>query len=171
MEVRPTAPFWAWDLIAEVERGERNPGLVQEIDWRTRRNAKYDRWIARVERGDFSGTTPEMAARAVESWGNRKETLNRWSSGVAYPSWWDRMTGQRAGRIVITAGTERLDQEMVLLHELAHLLAPVGSQHDLAWRRIAARLYKRYGGPEIVAWAIAHERKPLLVAMLQRRAA
>jgi hypothetical protein len=157
-------PGWAWDLIEAVERGERKPDLVRLIDWRTRRNAKYDRWIRQAKAGDFNGTHPEIAVHAIESWENRKASRNLSSSGRAYRDWW-----RPSGTITVTAGTEVLDQRMVLLHEIAHLLTPMLSQHDLAWRRVAARLYSKYGGPEVVAWAIEHERKPLLINLLRRQ--
>ena len=49
-------------------------------------------------------------------------------------------TGQcsESGSIVVTAGSSRLDQKLVLLHELAHHLCPVQEYHgamfwDVAW--------------------------------------
>jgi hypothetical protein len=158
MEIRPTAPFWAWDLIAEVERGERKPGLVSEVSWRTRRGTVYDRMIADARSGKIKAGT-ETLERFVAQSRERQDSSNRWSSGTA-DSW--------NGRITMTAGTDVLDQKVCLLHEIAHLLTP-GGNHGLAWRRTAARIYRKYGGPEVVAWAIAWERKPLLVNMLKRR--
>jgi len=158
MEIRPTAPFWAWDLIAEVERGERKPGLVSEVSWRTRRGTVYDRMIADARSGKIKAGT-EILERFVAQSRERQDSSNRWSSGTAN-SW--------NGRITMTAGTYVVDQKVCLLHEIAHLLTP-GGNHGLAWRRTAARIYRKYGGPEVVAWAIAWERKPLLVRLLNAR--
>ena len=142
MEIKPSPlPGWAWDLIETVERGERRAWkryggdqLVQEITWAVTRRTPYD-----------NRRTPydKMIAKAESG------TIRASTSGVA--QWED-------SRIRIMAGTEILDQRMVLLHELAHLLAPEREMHSMVWARIAARLYRKYGGPEIVAWAIAHER-------------
>lgn len=45
-------------------------------------------------------------------------------------------------RIVITAGTDRGDQKRALLHELAHLLRPVGEHHSAAFWDTAWSLYR-----------------------------
>ena len=156
MEIKPSPlPGWAWDLIETVERGERRvwnkrygDQLVQEITWTVTRRTPYDKMIAKAESGTIRASR-DTTERALGQWRDRSAMLRRETSGVT--QWED-------SRIRITAGTEVLDQRMVLLHELAHLLAPERAMHSMVWARIAARLYRKYGGPEIVAWAIAHER-------------
>jgi hypothetical protein len=48
---------------------------------------------------------------------------------------------------------------MVVLHEIAHLMAPYSVYHERQWAKIVARLYIKYGGPETVEWAYHHERR------------
>lgn len=57
-------------------------------------------------------------------------------------------------RITIRAGSSREDQKLVLLHELAHHLAPAKAHHGAAFWRIAWSLYKRY---RMTAFALARE--------------
>jgi hypothetical protein len=59
------------------------------------------------------------------------------------------------GVISIAAGKDRLDQRLVLLHELAHWLGPPGEGHTLAFWRRAWRLYRRYRVP--MYYALARE--------------
>lgn len=56
------------------------------------------------------------------------------------------------GTISVTAGTDRLDQRLTLLHELAHWLGPRTRRrrgrvvhHDAAFFEIAFALYRRHG--------------------------
>src|SRR6266540_652846 len=56
------------------------------------------------------------------------------SSGRCYPA-----------RIVITAGRSLKDQRLVLLHELAHWLAPTGEHHSESFWERAWALYRLYG--------------------------
>ncbi len=53
--------------------------------------------------------------------------------------------GQEA--ITITAGKDRKDQKLVLLHELAHWLMPGDEHHGSAFWDKAWQLYRRYGVP------------------------
>lgn len=172
MEIKPSPlPGWAWDLIERVEHGERRlwdspasrrmlrddlaPHLVREIVWQTRRGTRYDRMLRRAEAGKIK-STPSM----IESLKGMKDSHTKYSSGHAW-SW--------GGRIAITAGSSEIDQRLVLLHELAHLLAPVCSNHNAAWRRIVGKLYAKYGGPEMLAWAQKSERSPILRRYLRAR--
>ena len=174
MEVRQSPiPGWAWDLIEKVERGERRlwqeppslrrmltrprEQLVSELVWETRRGTRYDRIASRVRTGKLKSSDPERTLTNLE---NAKTSHTKYSSGHAYP--WE-------GRITLTAGSSLLDQKMVLLHELAHLLAPSQEHHGKVWRRIVARLYSKYGGPEIVEWALTSERSPVLRRYLRER--
>lgn len=45
-------------------------------------------------------------------------------------------------RIIITAGTDRRDQKLVLLHETAHALAPMPEAHSATFWDIAWELYR-----------------------------
>lgn len=87
-------------------------------------------WALRmVERvcADADEDTPEVTWRRsktnVSSSGRYKEVENR---------------------IVVTAGSSRTDQRMVLLHELAHHLTPGQHHNETFWRK-AWELYLRFG--------------------------
>ncbi len=60
------------------------------------------------------------------------------SSGRA----WNKQALVPEDRIVVTAGSERLDQRVVLLHELAHILSPVGEHHGSHFWDVAWELYR-----------------------------
>jgi len=62
----------------------------------------------------------------------------RGSSGYAAPT---------ANRVHVTAGTDRTDQKLVLLHELAHWLCDVGEHHGARFWDKAWQLYRRYRVP------------------------
>jgi hypothetical protein len=51
------------------------------------------------------------------------------------------------GRVIVTAGKERRDQKLVLLHELAHWLMPDDEHHGPAFWDKVWQLYRRYGVP------------------------
>ena len=174
MEVKLSPiPGWAWDLIEQVERGERrlwqeSPSvrrmlthpreqLVSELVWETRRGTRYDRMASRVHSGKIRATDPEATLANLE---RAKGEHTRSSSGHAEPY---------SGRIVVTAGWDETDQRLVLLHELGHLLAPAHEWHGKKWRQIVARLYAKYGGTEMVAYAQAHERPTILKRYLRER--
>lgn len=57
------------------------------------------------------------------------------------------MTHVEENRISITAGKSRKDQKLVLLHELAHLIAPKKEHHGEKFWEIAWVLYRRYKVP------------------------
>ena len=72
-------------------------------------------------------------------------------------------------RIHVTAGTDRKDQKLVLLHELAHWLTP-GEHHSARFWDKAWELYRRYKVP--LRYARVREgsyRKGALVAARRRR--
>lgn len=65
------------------------------------------------------------------------------------------VTRTEAGVVVVTAGTDPLDQRVTLLHELAHWLAPHSprrrrrvAHHDAAFYAIAFGLYRAHGIPD-----------------------
>ena len=150
MDIRPSPlPGWAWDLIETVERGERKPDLVREIVWRPAHRGPWSKMLAHARSGSIK-SDPDTLARAIDQWEVSRAAANHDSSGHA---------SQRRHVITINAGTSETDQRMVLLHELAHLLTPCGIYHERPWVRIVARLYIKYGGPEIVDWAYHHERR------------
>jgi hypothetical protein len=67
---------------------------------------------------------------------------NMQSSGVMHTS---RATGLK--RIAITAGQDRRDQKLVLLHEMAHVLAPEKEHHGEEFWKIAWKLYRQFKVP------------------------
>jgi hypothetical protein len=137
-------------MIEAVESGENAPCLVRTIVWKpTPRIAKWDRRIAHLKEGHVRAGA-DTVARAIQNWETRKAEDTRYTSGTASPL-------RRS--IIIRAGTAVLDQKVTLLHEMAHLLAPRGIYHERPWVKIAARLYIKYGGPEVIAWASANERR------------
>jgi len=69
-------------------------------------------------------------------WRHRKK---QHSSGITYPD-----------HITITAGTDRKDQRLLLLHELVHWLLPGEHHSDRFWDK-AFELYRRYGVPMLYA--------------------
>jgi anaerobic selenocysteine-containing dehydrogenase len=81
------------------------------------------------------------AADVVVPYLEWKERDGPSSSGVYRHSTMRNMTGH----IVLRAGSDVHDQKLVLLHELAHHLAPRKDHHSLKFWKIAMRLYKRYG--------------------------
>ena len=50
-------------------------------------------------------------------------------------------------RIVLSAGTDRTDAKLVLLHELAHWLLPMYERHSPRFWRLAWQLYREYRLP------------------------
>ena len=86
----------------------------------------------------------ELVAKVCLDYGHgelQPEILWRWkfrrsSSGFAY---------NKENRISITAGKDRDDQRLVLLHELAHWLRPTGEHHSSQFWDLAFNLYRNYG--------------------------
>jgi hypothetical protein len=75
------------------------------------------------------------------------------------------------GIISLTAGSDPLDQQLTLLHELAHWLAPAPlgrrrrtRHHDTAFYAIAFPLYRRHGVPDAAALAGESARYPSSLA-------
>jgi hypothetical protein len=67
----------------------------------------------------------------------RRSKYNYYSSGTYYS--WDH-------HLAVTAGSDRTDQKLVLLHELAHALTP-GHGHDERFWETAWRLYRIHKVP------------------------
>lgn len=76
------------------------------------------------------------------------------SSGTYYTTREAGLRGVFEPLIVIRAGRSRQDQKLVLLHELAHHLAPAGAHHGEAFWQVAFGLYKRH---RMSAFALARE--------------
>jgi predicted metal-dependent hydrolase len=72
-----------------------------------------------------------------------KRRTHRTSSGTQY---------SYSKKIVIRAGTDELDQKLVLLHELAHHICPKKAMHNMRFWRTAWILYIEYGIPEDYAF-------------------
>jgi hypothetical protein len=92
-------------------------------------------------------------------WRNRDRPT---SSGV---------TRRSAGSISLTAGRDLVDQQLTLLHELAHWLTPAPPRrrrttrhHDAAFYAIAFPLYRRHGVPDAAALAGESARYPSSLA-------
>jgi hypothetical protein len=86
--------------------------------------------------------------------------LLRWRRGARTSS--TGLARVTEGTITVTAGSDRLDQRLTLLHELAHWLGPRTRRrrgrvvhHDAAFFEIAFGLYRRYRVP--IAAALERE--------------
>lgn len=111
-------PKWADELATQVckDYGATKP----PINWRKSRAYR------------------KVSESFTTSWGERivpHRSARKFSSGVTYPT-----------RIGITAGTDRKDQKLVLLHELAHWLTPKEHHSVVFWEK-AFELYRRYKVP------------------------
>jgi len=121
-------PKWAQELTLQVAIDEGRDDLP-EIIWRKRRR-------------------PRVSARAKLLFGSpeRVERFRKQSD-------WRRVGSSghcREGlitRIVITAGTDRKDQKLVLLHELAHWLSSRKENHGPIFWDKAWELFRRYNVP------------------------
>ena len=145
----PAPPKWAQDLVLRVALDE-GRDWVPDMTWHRRatryrsRNAKIRAHIA-----SKPGLQERMDAQECR--------LARGSSGYA-----------TAFRIHVTAGTDRTDQKLVLLHELAHWLTPKDHHSPRFWDK-AWELFRRYGVP--LRYAKVREgnyRKGALVAASRR---
>ena len=101
--------------------------------------------------------TPRLA------WRHRDRQM---SSGV---------TRRHSSSISVVAGTDSTDQRLTLLHELAHLLAPVArrrrgrvAHHDRAFYDTAFALYRRHGVPDAFALSAEAARYPSSLAHARR---
>jgi hypothetical protein len=95
------------------------------------------------------------------AWARALVTLVCTEAGVAEPvlHWRRRarvtssgVTRQQAGSVTVNAGSDPTDQQLTLLHELAHWVGPQPrsrrrrtTHHDVAFYRIAFTLYARHG--------------------------
>lgn len=59
--------------------------------------------------------------------------------------------------IHISAGLMVRDQQLVLLHELAHYLTPKRDHHTMRFWRNAVSLYARWGDTHFMAYAVQRE--------------
>lgn len=117
------APVWATKLIDRVEKDFGRP-VVTTLVWRK----------SRPRRRTYTGIRsvdgrPEIYQRTVVM------PVSTSSSGRAYPG---------LGRLVVTAGKDTVDQRVVLLHELAHLMVGPGHAHDDVFWLQAMKNLKKY---------------------------
>jgi len=77
------------------------------------------------------------------------------------------VTRRSAGTISVTAGSDELDQQLTLLHELAHWLGPLPrrrrgrvAHHDAAFYATAFQLYRAHGIPDAEVLAREGGRHP-----------
>jgi len=80
----------------------------------------------------------EKSGAVILKW--RDSMVKKGTSGRAYGN----VEYSVIMRIVITAGSETWQHRYVVLHEIAHLIAPSGSHHNEEFYRIAFSLYRRY---------------------------
>jgi len=111
-------PKWVNELVVAVYEETNYP--LPQITWRRYRAKKYP-----PENFDGEMITPHKPKPF-------------YSTGRAYPT---------RNRIVVTTGKSRKDQKLVLLHELAHLLAPKKEHHGEKFWQIAWKLYRKYKVP------------------------
>ena len=140
------APKWAQELIITVAI-DYGRDKLPDVTWRRRHQpARHD---SRHGYERQAGT--QSSGRA---WG---PVMPDRIGSYATPRWdW------AAGRIVVTAGTDRMDQRLVLLHELAHWLSPPKEHHGSEWWALACQLYRRYKVP--IRFAERRERRKVLKA-------
>lgn len=112
-----TTPKWATELMAKVLEEEQAAPVT--LVWR--RSKTHRIWLYRHD-----------------DWPRRRTSdgASEQSSGHAHP---------KERRIVVTAGSSRRDQKLVLLHELAHILTD--HHHAACFWDKAWELYRRYGVP------------------------
>jgi hypothetical protein len=102
----------------------------------------------------MSAWTPSWAARLVAqvcAEAEAPEPVLRWRRAGRSPS--SGVTRKAAGVVVVTAGSDLLDQRLTLLHELAHWLGPAVrrtrrgrvAHHDARFYAAAFRLYQENG--------------------------
>lgn len=100
---------------------------------------------------DAPGWATELMNRVLEDEGcdsvgvtlTWRRSSQRWGT-VTYSS---GRTHPIEQRIIVTAGKDRRDQKLVLLHELAHVIGPPKASHDAQFWDTAWRFYDKYGVP------------------------
>ena len=120
-------PQWAQDLVIRVALDE-GCEILPELTWRRSRQALLS--SGRASPPNHAEIKPS-GGRWLPQKGRYKRLLN--------------------GRVVITAGKDRRDQKLVLLHELAHWLSAVYEHHGPTFWDKAWQLYRRYGVPILYA--------------------
>ena len=148
-------PKWAQDLVLRVALDEGRTDLP-DMTWHRRATKHRSRnALIRAHVASKPGLQERMDAQTRH--------LAAGSSGRYYGPWKGRIA-----RIHVTAGTDRADQKLVLLHELAHWLTPKDHHSPRFWDK-AWELYRRYRVP--LRYARIREgnyRKGALVAASRR---
>ena len=133
-------PKWAQDLVLRVALDEGRDDLPK-LTWHRSRSRVDLSWypasyaerrhpdLMTGERRTAPSGNPQVRVRFTRQ-------PHEHSSGRAWQS----------GRIHVTAGTDRKDQKLVLLHELAHWLTPKDHHSPRFWDK-AWELYRRYRVP------------------------
>lgn len=161
-EGRP--PHWAIDLI-EKACADWNVDPPAEFSWR--RSGPKIGWRATYRRDGAErpvvSRTRSLLERLPEVIPGTIERVtfagpNHGSSGRCYGTW----------RIVVTAGTDRVDQRFVMAHELAHHIGHslgLSKGHDKPFYDILARLLRRYPNRTgTIRYAISRDGRPLAAA-------
>ena len=86
---------------------------------------------------DYRLPPPNLVWRRSRPRSARSAGTVDYATGRTFPS----------GRIVVTAGADRKDAKLVLLHELAHYVAGTEENHNAVYWRMAWTLYRVYGVP------------------------
>lgn len=135
-------PIWADDLINEVCKEYRIER--PQVNWRRSHKKK-------------GGVIITQSGERIQSFRPR----NMQSSGVMH---FNKQTGLK--RISITAGQDRKDQKLVLIHELAHCIAPQKEHHGRKFWEIAWQLYKQFKVPINYAKSREYEYRALAKQVL-----
>ena len=132
-------PMWAQNLVLQVAIDEGRDDLP-ELTWRKRHKQRLTAGMKA-----FIARDPDRARR----WA--KHTVAEGSSGRTFKPY----SLFKPDRVHVTAGSDRKDQKLVLLHELAHWLLPAGEHHGADFWDKAWELYRRYKVP--IRYAKARE--------------
>lgn len=146
MKASKTAPQWAIDLVEQV-CNDYNRGMPGELKW----NAQGHK------------TSGGRCSYAKNRYGHQIYYYRRLKSGKLKRS-------PFRGRISIKASTEQQDQELVLLHELAHwvVVRTRSMGHTVHFWKKAFELYQRYGVDMTYAYSREKDYKQKAVQVYER---
>jgi hypothetical protein len=132
-------PGWATALVAQVAADEGKPAPA--VTWRRKRGTRLQ--IIHMRPGSYD---PDYWPDGIQV---KPATLPRSDSSGS--------CNMEGTRIAVTAGRDRGDQKLVVLHELAHAFVGPGHWHDNAFWELAWKFYRRYGVP--IRYALQRERE------------
>jgi hypothetical protein len=124
---------------------------------------KTPRWAERL--------VQEIVDKQNDQWreeGSFRRISTYWIEWYKEPdhskSWGDCWSNYRGYRIRIHAGTSGKDLKMVLLHEVAHMIAGNSEHHSEKFWEVAFRLYKEIGIS--LSYAISREKDYKMTALV-----